>query len=258
MEPFKPILTNMRTQESHQLFDGITIGRGRSSTINIEDAKVSRIHLTIRFINEKELMIEDSSSNGTFINNEKIDGQYKISKDSVIRLGTTELKISFRDEINASQVTKSTPKVKLVKNYETSYDDFPPASFFNRFISIVIDGILIGIAGKVIEVLVSLPGLSELHTSISGFFAQISVGTYYYYYFLNKDYQTVGKKAMKLMVVPTDKRKKFSIPRIIGREFFLKTFLGFISIFTVLFTKDHLAVHDYINKTRVIDISKGQ
>jgi pSer/pThr/pTyr-binding forkhead associated (FHA) protein len=261
MEVFKPTIINLKTHEKHQLFDGMTIGRGRSSDINIDDTKVSRIHLTIRFINDRELIIEDSSSNGTFINNEKINGQHKISNDSTIRMGTSELKVTFRDENKApethSQEIKSTPKVKLVKGYETSYDHYPPAPFFKRLISILIDGTLIGIAGKVIDVLVSQAGFSELNTSILGFFAQITGGTYYYYYFLNKNYQTVGKKAMKLMVVPTDKRKRFSVFRILGREIFLKGFLGFISIFTVLFSKEHLAAHDYINKTRVIDVSKG-
>lgn len=253
---FRPTILNMKTHERYELFDGITIGRGRSSTINIDDTKVSRIHLTVKFLNDSELIIEDSSSNGTFINHQKVNGQFKISQDSIIRIGSTELKISFYEEKDLEPKISS-PKIKLVKEFKASYEDYPPAPFFKRFISISIDGILIGIASKLVEVLISNFGYSDTSVTIMGFHANITIGTYYYHYFLNKNYQTVGKKAMKLMVVPTDQRKKFSVARILGREIFLKAILGFVSIFTVLLTKNHLAAHDYINKTRVIDVSKG-
>lgn len=261
MEALKPCIINLKTQERHQLFDGITIGRSRSSDINIDDTKVSRVHLSIKFLNNNELLIEDSSSNGTYVNNEKISGSCKISSDSVIRVGSTDLKISFHDDNKSSpryqQEVKSTPKIKLVKNFEISYADYPNAPFFKRSISTFIDNILITIAGQLIQVLFSLFVKNDVGLLIFSFFGQVAFGVYYYYHFLNLNYQTIGKKAMKLMVVPTDDRKKFSVLRVLGREYVLKAFVGFFSIFTVLFTKDKLAIHDYINKTRVIDVSKG-
>ena len=69
---------------------------------------------------------------------------------------------------------------------------------------------------------------------------------------------TVGKYFMHLKVVPEDENRKFGIT-ILLREGVGKILLNsipiipVISIFTILFTPSHKAIHDYIGKTRVLE-----
>ena len=63
---------------------------------------------------------------------------------------------------------------------------------------------------------------------------------------------------MHLKVVPEDENRKFGIT-ILLREGVGKILLNsipiipVISIFTILFTPSHKAIHDYIGKTRVLE-----
>lgn len=69
---------------------------------------------------------------------------------------------------------------------------------------------------------------------------------------------TVGKYFMHLKVVPEDENRKFGIT-ILLREGLGKILLNsipiipIISVFTILFTPSHKAIHDYIGKTRVLE-----
>lgn len=69
---------------------------------------------------------------------------------------------------------------------------------------------------------------------------------------------TVGKYFMHLKVVPEDDSRKFGVT-IVLREVLGKIILNsipiipIISIFTILFTPSHKAIHDYIGKTKVLE-----
>lgn len=69
---------------------------------------------------------------------------------------------------------------------------------------------------------------------------------------------TVGKYFMHLKVVPEDKNRKFGIT-ILLREGLGKILLNsipiipVISVFTILLTPSHKAIHDYIGKTKVLE-----
>ncbi len=69
---------------------------------------------------------------------------------------------------------------------------------------------------------------------------------------------TVGKRLLRIKVVCTEQSLKLSKTLII-REFLGKVLLNslpiipIISIFTVIFTSKHLAIHDMISKTKVIE-----
>jgi len=68
-----------------------TIGRdGRVNDHPIDDPAVSERHLSIRFQNGRFTATDLDSSNGTFINNQRIDKQTLESND-LIRIGKTEL-----------------------------------------------------------------------------------------------------------------------------------------------------------------------
>jgi pSer/pThr/pTyr-binding forkhead associated (FHA) protein len=77
------------------------IGRNqKSNQIFISDISVSSIHAQVLIDEDKNLIIIDlSSKNGIYINNEKISGPTKINKNDVVSIGT--YKCSKNDIINA-------------------------------------------------------------------------------------------------------------------------------------------------------------
>ena len=65
---------------------------GRSSNkadVLIDDEKVSSIHARIQVKDEKFILVDLGSTNGTFVNGEKITGATEIHQDDEIRIGNT-------------------------------------------------------------------------------------------------------------------------------------------------------------------------
>lgn len=74
----------------------ITIGRDRKNQVVLDDNLVSREHALVQKIKEAFFITDLNSTNGTFINEQKIDsGVYiKLCLGDVIRIGKCELKIT--------------------------------------------------------------------------------------------------------------------------------------------------------------------
>jgi pSer/pThr/pTyr-binding forkhead associated (FHA) protein len=67
---------------------GITIGRG-SGDVMLADPEVSREHASLRQV-DSELAIEDlGSSNGTFVNEHRVEGITELSVGDRVRFGNT-------------------------------------------------------------------------------------------------------------------------------------------------------------------------
>lgn len=255
-------LINSLTKEAFELHHKMTIGRGNDATVVINDVKISRIHLTVLLDNLGNVWLQDSSTNGTFVDGKRISGKIKLTKDTKFKIGNTEMLLalpvieSSDNAVPKSAETKSLSSpgkpLKLVKDYTESFENYPPAPTFRRFVSFAIDGIVLGLFYKIPEVILLKMGLSGIFVII----ANLSIATAYYHIPMNRDGQTVGKNAMKLKVIRTNKTAGFSALEIIGREIFIKNLLGSLSVFTILFTNKKLGIHDYIFKTRVIDVSK--
>ena len=64
----------------------ISIGRAESSTITVKDAKVSRQHSQIQQQGSEFMVVDLNSSNGTFVNNERIE-EHVLSDGDEIRIG---------------------------------------------------------------------------------------------------------------------------------------------------------------------------
>lgn len=71
----------------------ITLGRKSDNLIILNDQFVSSYHAKI-FINNDECFIEDlNSTNGTFVNEERVLGTRKLMMNDSIRLGSTVFKV---------------------------------------------------------------------------------------------------------------------------------------------------------------------
>jgi hypothetical protein len=115
----------------------ITIGRNSDNDVVINDATVSRNHAVIRQT-EKGIFIRDNgSSNGTFINGTRIEQEYELKKNDILKLGNVLVPwmnyVDFKSEakpgheekeriektihkeipINNGQTKKNTPKIDI-------------------------------------------------------------------------------------------------------------------------------------------------
>ena len=75
------------------LLDGETVvGRSPDCTIPLEFQGISRKHFKVQVKNDECLIEDMGSSNGTFINNQKITDKMSVSKGDVVKLGSIALK----------------------------------------------------------------------------------------------------------------------------------------------------------------------
>jgi pSer/pThr/pTyr-binding forkhead associated (FHA) protein len=95
----------MKKSEGFQLFYNgqylpiikeITIGRSRDNNIVLDDGMTSRHHALIQKIREDFFVKDMGSSNGTFVNDERVPkGKYlKINRGDKITIGRTYFKIT--------------------------------------------------------------------------------------------------------------------------------------------------------------------
>lgn len=98
-----------RTQQHLQPFP-VTLGRDDNLDFAIASPAVSRRHATVKQGGEGRLMLNDlRSSNGTFVNRDRIDGPTLIQHGDIIHLGTMEMRLIDRSHLTLDQPTKDEP-----------------------------------------------------------------------------------------------------------------------------------------------------
>ena len=86
---------NAQTNLTFKL-ETIILGRGTQADVTIEDEEVSRKHAAIEVTGSRTAYVKDlSSANGTYLNGDKISTS-KLFDGDIIRIGSTELKVSFQ------------------------------------------------------------------------------------------------------------------------------------------------------------------
>lgn len=80
----------------------ITIGRDQTADISLEDPQASRVNCAIRYWDDIFVIRDMNSSNGTFLNGQKIEVA-KLSPGDVIRIGSTEIRV--QSDATRSDVT---------------------------------------------------------------------------------------------------------------------------------------------------------
>ncbi|MHC4108345.1 MAG: FHA domain-containing protein [Planctomycetota bacterium] len=84
------------------------IGRGEDCHIQIVDEQISRSHLKILFdgSDNSYQAVDMSSANGSFIDNRKITGPVRLTGDTIIRIGDSEVmftRMNFDSRASALQ-----------------------------------------------------------------------------------------------------------------------------------------------------------
>ncbi len=77
----------------HQLADELTIGRAAGCEITVDDSYASQLHAKI-FRRDSHLVVEDlGSTNGTYLNREKVKAPTMIHKGDRIQVGATVFEV---------------------------------------------------------------------------------------------------------------------------------------------------------------------
>ena len=109
------ILNQGMTGRSHDLtVDRTTIGRVEDNTFHIADASVSSHHCEVH-LRGAEILIRDlNSTNGTFINNEKIS-EAVLKPDQTLRLGQVEIKLDAGAGVTSAPPVPGAPPAPPAK-----------------------------------------------------------------------------------------------------------------------------------------------
>jgi len=82
------------------------VGRSRLAQVHIPESTVSRQHARILLSPIGEVTVEDlGSSNGTYVNNEKIEGRRRLSDGDRIHVGDAELRVRIVAPVAPSEAT---------------------------------------------------------------------------------------------------------------------------------------------------------
>lgn len=99
----------------------ISLGRGQDNDITINDASVSRHHATITQTSSGFVVKDNGSSNGTFINGNRIQGECTLSVNDILKFGSALIpwmnyvglkqeSHSLQTKIIKEEVSKPTPR----------------------------------------------------------------------------------------------------------------------------------------------------
>ncbi len=69
-----------------------TIGRNPDNLIPLEFNGISRYHFKVKVIEDGHAVVDAGSRNGTFLNNQKIEGETPLNKGDMVKLGNIALK----------------------------------------------------------------------------------------------------------------------------------------------------------------------
>ncbi len=81
--------------------DGVTIGRSPDCDIPVNDSGASRVHLRIATHKGNFHVMDLNSTNGTYLNDQKVSGLQSLENGDKIRLGRTVFKFICSDDLEA-------------------------------------------------------------------------------------------------------------------------------------------------------------
>jgi serine phosphatase RsbU (regulator of sigma subunit) len=95
----------------------ITIGRGVSQTLVVDDRDVSRQHARVSVVNGVVVVEDLNSTNGTFVDEERITGAVTLKEGSRIRLGGQVLKYERRSRADVKKAEELDRDIRKASDY---------------------------------------------------------------------------------------------------------------------------------------------
>ncbi|GAB3152482.1 hypothetical protein GCM10027290_43220 [Micromonospora sonneratiae] len=93
LSPLLMVVNGSLRGASFRLTSGSTvIGRGEGADILVEDHRVSRRHATVQVVDGRVLLSDAGSTNGTWLNDQRVSDPREVRDGDRIRLGGVELR----------------------------------------------------------------------------------------------------------------------------------------------------------------------
>lgn len=105
----------------------ITIGRGSQQTLVCDDRDISRLHARVALVNGA-VVAEDLSTNGTFVDEERISGAVTLKEGARIRLGGQVIKYERRSRLDVKKAQELERDIRKASDYVLSLLPAPIAS----------------------------------------------------------------------------------------------------------------------------------
>ncbi len=103
------VINNNDNQSRTFVSPEIYLGRDENASFQLMDQSASNLHARI-FLKKLHWWVEDlNSTNGTYINDEKISAPTRIFDQDVIKCGTTELRVEYKlkeDDLDSWRILK--------------------------------------------------------------------------------------------------------------------------------------------------------
>lgn len=115
---------NTRDYLSHEIFNGFVVGRSSETNIVIDDDKISSTHLKVT-IKEDKLFIEDlKTSNGTELNDEKVEPNelVEVTIGDRLQIGRVMIVLSYDEEFDFGNIKSDSPKPREFEVFQGSVD----------------------------------------------------------------------------------------------------------------------------------------
>ncbi len=106
--PFQLVIVKGRSEAKlHRLGPGVTVaGRQEGCQLQVKASLVSRKHCEF-FEQKGHLLVKDlNSSNGTYVNGDKVDGQRVLEHGDEVSIGGVKFRVENLDESRVSKATK--------------------------------------------------------------------------------------------------------------------------------------------------------
>lgn len=106
--------------ESHEIDASITVGRGDSNDVVVPETAVSRLHCVVNLVGDRPCLIDQSSTNGTYLNGEKVVHAW-LGHGDLIRVGHATLRVEA--------IAVGAPRTPLPSVGPAPWDAGPPSPF---------------------------------------------------------------------------------------------------------------------------------
>ncbi len=97
----------------------ITIGRSPQQTLVCDDREVSRLHAKVKLAGDS-VVVEDLSSNGTFVDGARVNGSLTLKEGATIRLGAQTIKYERRTKADVKKAQELERDIKKASDYVLS------------------------------------------------------------------------------------------------------------------------------------------
>ena len=124
---------------------GLTIGRHADNQASLDDSRLSRFHARIKFRNGAWYAEDLGSTNGSFINDKRFDGEVKIAPGDKLRFGATDAEL-FMESASAASLPVSpaskqkTAPIEAPKMIITQDNDIKTAATIVAPLSTLVQG----------------------------------------------------------------------------------------------------------------------